>query len=126
MGKNWFFYAESDLGYMDSGKYRNPVYEHLKAYILTRVCTPPPPPPQPTRRLTDSMNIQKFDVNCVTFCRYPVQANPLDDLRQGAELPDDSAPLQQRHPHVERLQRPHGNAHVNAIIKKENKQRCRH
>jgi hypothetical protein len=59
------------------------------------------------RRLTD-MNIQTFDVNCVTFCRYPVQASPLDDLRQGAELPDDSTPLQQRHPHVERLQLTHG------------------
>jgi hypothetical protein len=61
-------------------------------------------------------------VNCGTYCRYPVQANPLDDLRQGAELPDDSAPLQQRHPHVERLQCPHGNdVHIDKIIKKRMK-----
>ncbi len=72
------------------------------------------------------MNIQTLGVNWCTFCRYPVQANPLDDLRQGAELPDDSATLQQRHPHVERLQRPHGNLHIDEMIKKENKQKCRH
>ncbi len=93
-------------------KYRYQVHRHLWAYT-SRFCTP-----TPYRAVACFYwyeESQTLDVNCGTFFRYPVQANPLDDLRQGAELSDDSAPLQQRHTHVERLQRPHGNVHKNEI-----------